>query len=780
MLNKKLRVAFVVSRFPVLSQTFVINQAIGLLDRGYEVDIYTEQLIDTDKVHPDVYRYNLLERTRVMPVVPENYLMRLFEGLRLLARHGYRYPECILPSLNVFKLGVRAASLWALFTAVSLVDRPAYDIIHCQFGDLGFRGLLLRDLTRTYSQTSSQTSRLIVMFRGFDISAQVKTQGDRIYETLFNQADFFLTNCEFFRQRLLTLGCSPNKVKVHYSGLDCSKFAATVRSDKTTAIRIAATGRLVEKKGLEYSIRAVAEVAQRYPHITFDIIGDGPLRAELTALIDALGMTDKIHLLGWQDEAEIITILTQAHLFVAPSVTAADGNQDAPINVLKEAMALGLPVISTYHGGIPELVEHDVSGLLVPERDAEAIAQALTYLIEHPERWPAMGKAGRAYVEAHYDLNILNDRLAALYQQLAHRPSQNIEPMTTHQTTLPTPDSSAANSSEAAQVTLVVVPRERFSCTDVSLASIYEHTQVPFELVYVDGNSPPHVQQYLQQQAKSRNFELIRTEQYLFPNQARNIGLAQVKTPYLVFLDNDVVVSPGWLQALLRCAEETDAAVVGPLMCQDEPVHEVVHFAGGESHVWVDQLGRRRLREKMLKQGKPVEEVLPTLHRTQTELAEFHCVLIRWSVIDQLGALDEGMLNTKEHLDFCMSVAQLGETVYFEPASVVTYVPGPPLERSDLAFYMLRWSDDWTLKSLHHFRDKWNVVEDGYFTSKYKKLGWRRRSTILSPIIHALTLGRGSNLLMRVFAKVDQFFNRYLTSRHWRSQEQSKRHLKSI
>lgn len=324
--------------------------------------------------------------------------------------------------------------------------------------------------------------------------------------------------------------------------------------------------------------------------------------------------------------------------------------------------------------------------------------------------------------------------------------------------------------SQASQVTLVVVPRERFSCTDASLESIYEHTQVPFELVYVDGNSPPHVQEYLEAQAQHRNFKLIRTEHYLFPNQARNIGLAQVKTPYLVFLDNDVVVSPGWLQALLRCAEETNAAVVGPLMCQDEPVHEVVHFAGGESHVWVDQLGRRRVREKMLKQGKRVEEVLPTLQRTPTELAEFHCVLIRRSVIDQLGSLDEGMLNTKEHLDFCMSVAELGEAVYFEPASVVTYVPGPPLERSDLTYYMLRWSDDWTLKSLHHFRDKWNVVEDGYFTSKYKKLGWRRHDTILSPIIRILTLGRGSMLLLRAFAKVDHFFNRYLTSRHWRQQ----------
>ena len=129
-------------------------------------------------------------------------------------------------------------------------------------------------------------------------------------------------------------------------------------------------------------------------------------------------MGEKIHLLGWQNEAGIIEMLSQAHLFVAPSVTAADGNQDAPINVLKEAMAMGLPVVSTTHGGIPELVEDGVSGYLVPERDGDAIAQALTKLIDQPQRWPDMGRAGRDYVERYYGLDDLNDRLAALYEQL--------------------------------------------------------------------------------------------------------------------------------------------------------------------------------------------------------------------------------------------------------------------------------------------------------------------------------------------------------------------------
>jgi GT2 family glycosyltransferase len=319
-------------------------------------------------------------------------------------------------------------------------------------------------------------------------------------------------------------------------------------------------------------------------------------------------------------------------------------------------------------------------------------------------------------------------------------------------------------------VTLVVVPRERFSCAQASLESIYQYTTLPFHLVYVDGNSPAKVQRYLQQKAQEENFQIIRTDYYLYPNQARNIGLAQVKTKYLVFMDNDVIVSPGWLEALVECADATDAAVVGPLMCQDEPVHEIVHFAGGQSHIWQDNTGRRRIREKMYSQGQRVTELRDELERQPTELAEFHCVLVRTAIFEQVGQLDEKMLNTKEHLDFCMSVREVGSTVYFEPASLVTYVPGPPSDWSDLHYYMLRWSDAWTANSLHRLRDKWNLAEDGYFQSKYKKLGWRRTMTIIAPIVNRLTFGRYSKLLESLLIQFDRPFNHYLTTRHAQQQ----------
>ena len=330
------------------------------------------------------------------------------------------------------------------------------------------------------------------------------------------------------------------------------------------------------------------------------------------------------------------------------------------------------------------------------------------------------------------------------------------------------------------QVTIVVVPRERFSCTQRSLESIYQHTEFPFKLIYVDGNSPTKVRQYLENQAQEKDFKIIRTDYYLSPNHARNIGLSHVDTKYVVFADNDVVVSPNWLKTLINCAEETGATVVGPLMCEKEPVHQRIHFAGGESHIVTDVNGRRHLREKMYKQGQQVADLRPQLQRTQTELAEFHCVLVRTEIFERIGYLDEGMLNTKEHLDFSMTVAKAGGKVYFEPDSLITYVPGPPLELTDLYFYMLRWSDAWTLNSLEHIREKWNLSEDGYFKTKYKKLGWRRSGTIIKPLVRRLSFGWENKPLRRILKFFDRIFNRYLTNRYAKLLPQRKLQLTPI
>ncbi|MBE9182508.1 glycosyltransferase [Oculatella sp. LEGE 06141] len=408
-----MRVAFILGRFPVLSEAFILNQITGLIDRGHDVELYSlEGPSGETKMHPSVEKYGLLDRVYYAPQVPDHYIERVLKALQLLVFNFHRNPIVCLRALNVFKYGKGVASLRPLYAAIPTLDRPPYDIIHCQFGNYALEALMLCKL-------GALQGKLMSSFRGWDISWYLKEKGDRVYDELLITGDFFLTNCNFFRQRVIQLGCDEAKIVVHGSGIDCSKFTFKPRYPSSDGqIRVATTGRLIEKKGIEYGIRAIATVVQRYPNLEYNIIGDGYLKEYFEQLIQELGVAHCVKLLGWRQQQEIIDVLDQSHVFIAPSVTAADGNQDAPVNTLKEAMAMGLPVIATTHGGIPELVQDGISGFLVPERDAEAIARKLIDLIEHPECWVEMGKAGRSYVEAHYDMHQLNDELVEIYQRV--------------------------------------------------------------------------------------------------------------------------------------------------------------------------------------------------------------------------------------------------------------------------------------------------------------------------------------------------------------------------
>ncbi|MDB9527128.1 glycosyltransferase [Oscillatoria sp. CS-180] len=409
-----MRIAFIVGHFPRLSETFILNQVTGLIDRGHQVDIFSEYEGDWQRVHPDVEQYDLRQYTYPLHPVPASYGQRFWQGARLALTRWPQAPGRIVRSLNPLAHGRYALGLWTLYSSVSLIDQdwPAYDIVHCQFGTQGHRGWFLQRLM-------APATKLVVMFRGHDISSYVRQKGEDVYTDLFHAADACLTNCNFFRQRLIQLGCPAHKVAVHYSGLDIGKFDYQPRRlDPDGTIQLLTTGRLVEKKGIEYVIRAIARLARRYDKLKYTIVGDGPLRGHFEDLIRNLGLENFVQLVGWQDEQALIHQLSQAHVFIAPSVTAEDGNQDAPINVLKEAMAIGLPVVSTRHGGIPELVQDSVSGYLVPERDVAALSDRIEQLINSPERWPEMGQAGRTFVEQHFNLHMLNDRLVTRYEEL--------------------------------------------------------------------------------------------------------------------------------------------------------------------------------------------------------------------------------------------------------------------------------------------------------------------------------------------------------------------------
>ncbi|ESA33997.1 glycosyltransferase family 2 [Leptolyngbya sp. Heron Island J] len=331
--------------------------------------------------------------------------------------------------------------------------------------------------------------------------------------------------------------------------------------------------------------------------------------------------------------------------------------------------------------------------------------------------------------------------------------------------------STSPQSTTFPDITIVVVPRERFSYTQPSLESIYQYTTLPFKLVYVDGGSPQPVQSYLNQAAAEKGFNLLRTEHFLAPNQARNLGLSQVTTDYVLFIDNDVHVSHGWLEHLWQCAQETDATVICPLTCIGQPLHQKVHLAGGEARIFTELKGnttRRRVHEKHYFVNRAVADVQDQLQRRACEFAEFHCMLIKRSIFDQIGTLDEKLLSTREHIDFCLTVTQAGGRIYCEPDSVVTYVPDILYRWSDLAFFMLRWSDEWEVKSLKQFRKKWNLDKDKYFKKRYNRLGHRRHYAFLRPLVRKLTFGQPIPWLEKIFIQLERQLNRLITQRYQR------------
>jgi colanic acid/amylovoran biosynthesis glycosyltransferase len=412
-----MKIAFIVNQFPALSETFILNQVTGLLDRGHEVDIYACSPRNEPKVHADVVRYNLLKRTYYMTFsasMPKNKIYRLIKGAGRIAVDLPKKPAAVLNSLNPLKFGKDAASLRILFQITPFLDKGPYDIVHCHFGPIGQFGIILKDVGAVQGQ-------IVTNFRGYDIFSYVKRNGEGIYSTLFEKGDLFLCVSEQIKDTLIKLGCHERKIIVHRSGVQLTKFDSSIRKPRSDGrLRLLTIARLVEKKGVEYAIRAVTNVLKNHPNIEYKIAGDGRLRSSLQKLIEELEVFENIRLLGWQHQEQIIELLREADILLAPSVTSQGGDREGVPGAIVEALAWGLPVLSTRHSGIPEVIQDGESGFLVAERDTEALTEKLEYLIEHPEFWPEMGRKGRKYVEEHYDIDKLNDRLVEIYQRLVN------------------------------------------------------------------------------------------------------------------------------------------------------------------------------------------------------------------------------------------------------------------------------------------------------------------------------------------------------------------------
>jgi colanic acid/amylovoran biosynthesis glycosyltransferase len=409
---RPLRLAYLLPTFPELSNTFVIEQITGMIDRGHDVDLFAVARRSFADLPTHLERYELERRMRHLPV-PRGRLARVGSALRLLTGPGGPHRSA-LDALNPLRHGRRATTLGPIHTAASFLRSGPYDVLHCHFGQWGPLAVRLVRL-------GAIDAALVTAFRGADL-ASIYPKNPRRFAELFRHGDLHLPVSADFERRLHAANVPPERVVVHHDGIDLRRFPFVERRPADDGVaRLLFVGRLAEKKGIVYALDALATLIRSGRRAELTIIGDGPLGPELRARSQELGVANHTRFLGRRPLDEVAHTMRTSHVLVAPSVTAANGDQEGIPTVIKEAMATGMPVVSTLHSGIPELVDHGVTGLVAPERDAQALSDHLATLLDHPERWTDMGRAGRRRVEAEFDTERLNDQLVERYREAMAR-----------------------------------------------------------------------------------------------------------------------------------------------------------------------------------------------------------------------------------------------------------------------------------------------------------------------------------------------------------------------
>lgn len=414
--GRRLRIAYIVGAFPSISETFVLNQIAGVAARGHEVDIYTTAETITPLVSGEVEQYRLLGRTQ--PLMAPAGWRGMAKSTWLFAAVGLRAPRFLVRVLAILWRNDFTGARRLLHASLSLIHRNVgrYDVIHAQFGPLGVFAAQLIEI-------GVLRGPIVTSFRGYDLGKYLRDHSTA-YRDLFDLGALFLPVSRTLAKRLIDAGCERKKIRVHHSGVSCRRLCFRENRPSDGRVRIVTVARLVEKKGIPDAIRAVAQLHGEGKQVSYTVIGDGPRRSDLEQLVHSLDVRGCVRFAGAKSNDEVLDIVNAAHILLAPSVTATDGDEEGIPNALKEAMAMGLPVIATRHGGIPELVEDGISGLLVPERSPKLLADRLRYLIDHPQTWTNFGRAGRQRVEAEYDIDRLNDELVVLYGQAAERDVQ--------------------------------------------------------------------------------------------------------------------------------------------------------------------------------------------------------------------------------------------------------------------------------------------------------------------------------------------------------------------
>jgi len=297
---------------------------------------------------------------------------------------------------------------------------------------------------------------------------------------------------------------------------------------------------------------------------------------------------------------------------------------------------------------------------------------------------------------------------------------------------------SASGNGGTARATIVVVPRESFNMFDEVVERIYRVTPPIFKMIVMEGGSPEPIRRRLRALQGARpNLTIAWSDQWRYPHEFVNQAIPMIDTEYAVFIDNDVEVMEGWLEALVACADDERAGCVHPIYLTTKltaPIRKI-HVAEG-TMVREQRNGRWFIDTVATYSGKPLEDY-PDQRRKRSGFFEWHCVLFRKSLLEKIGPLDD--LNIAEHVDYTLRIEQAGGQVLLEPKAVVAYdyerifeLKGPHRR-----YLLYRWNLEKSDASLNRLQAKWNLHPDSILRRKYwvREHTGRVRSTFLVPRI---------------------------------------------
>jgi colanic acid/amylovoran biosynthesis glycosyltransferase len=295
-------------------------------------------------------------------------------------------------------------------TLKSLLERHGADLMHIYFGHTGVHLLPFIE---------EWDKPCVVSFHGADVAhkKEIKDYPAKL-RRLFDAVPLVFARSQSLADRLVHLGCPPEKLRINRTGIPLDEFPFVDRRPPLNGKwRVVQACRLIPKKGVATSLRAFAIFKKDNPQAEFFIAGKGPLQPELEMLAGGLGILRDVHFVGFLSQSKLLQLYASSHLFLHPSEISANQDQEGVPNSVLEAMATGLPVIATRHGGIPEAVDHGRTGFLLAEEDHVGLANAMQLITGSPDFLTQMGARAHSTIAERFEQDAQIDQLESFYDE---------------------------------------------------------------------------------------------------------------------------------------------------------------------------------------------------------------------------------------------------------------------------------------------------------------------------------------------------------------------------